>query len=253
MIKVNIFFGFKLFVTVTILTTPITMQAITSRLVATSKLKTTYTLGLPLSTVKTDNFQLSSSDGDIRQVNFTNDLGEVVELDLICQYESLGIKEKKCLAHFEEIPITIRAEKEYHVKNGDKINVETKNSWELSIQKISNDALLSLKTFRDLVLDQFMPKKRIANFMDEWVWTPWNRAKLFIYQKVIARHATTTITIHTDIEEHHKSVRCSDIILDLDKLAGENKLEISIDHESLLNMNVIIKPIKHGSLSNRFF
>lgn len=240
MIKVNIFFGFKLFVTVTILTTPVAMQAVTARHVATTKVKSTYR---PQSIIKTD----------VREVDFTNDLGEIVELDLICQYESLGEKQKECLTHFEQIPITIRAEKEYRVKNGDKINVETKNSWELSIQQISNDALLSLKTFRDLVIDQFMPKKRIANFMDEWVWTPYNQAKLFIYQKTIARYATTTITIHTDIEEHHKSVRCSDIILDLDKLAAENKLEIAIEHENLLNMNVVIQPVKQGSLPNKFF
>lgn len=252
MIKVNIFFGFKLFVTVTILTTQVSMQAITSNLVAATKLKTAYSVRIS-QTTKADHAPTLVSNTDIRHVDFTNDLGEVVELDLICQYQSLGKKEEQCLNHFRQIPITIRAEKEYCVKDGDKINVETKNNWELSIQKISNDALLSLKTFRDLVLDQFMPKKRIANFMDEWVWTPWNRTKLFVYHKVIARYATTTITIHTEIEQHHKNVHCSDIILNLDKLANENKLAISIEHNDLLNMNVIIKPIQQGSLPNKFF
>lgn len=251
MIKVNIFFGFKLFVTVTILTTQISMQAVTTKQVATVKLKSTHNTSRPQKPVEIA--RTITSDADVREVNFTNDLGEIVELDLICQYESLGEEQKKCLNHFEEIPITIRAEKEYRVKNGDKINVETKNSWELSIQQISNDALLSLKTFRDLVIDQFMPKKRIANFMDDWIWTPYNQAKLFVYQKTIARYATTSITIHTDIEQHHQSVRCSDIILDLDKLAAENKLEIVINHENLLNMNVVIQPVKQGSLPNKFF
>lgn len=197
---------------------------------------------------------------DVREVHFTNDIPDLIDLDLECQYGTTeertrkwGEREEKCLAHFREIPVTIRAEKLYTVKGGDEIKVQTKNSWELSIQQISNEALLSLKTFRDLVIDQFMPKKRIANFMDDWVWTPYNRAKLYVYQKVIARFATTTIVIHTDIEPHYESIRCSDIILDLDKLANENKLNIEIAHENLLNMHVVIKPVKYTALPGTFF
>ena len=238
MIKVKIFFSFKLFVTVTILATY-------SQLHTRSLVKThgTYSQLFP-----------SNSDKiETREVKFTNDWIDIVELDLISQHHSLGNRENECLAHFKQIPITIRAEKDYLIENGDEISVETKDRWELSINEISNEALLSLKTFRDLVLDHFLPKKRIVNFMDEWIWTPYNQAKLFIYQKMIARYATTTIIIHTDIDPEYESIRCSDIILDLDKLAGENKLAISIEHANLLNMRVTIKPIKTRSLPNTFF
>lgn len=261
MIKVKNFFSFKLFVTVTILATQAPIHAHSIARAAATKIKLTQPTKRTQSLIKTDctNTQpcLPTSDEDkdtdVREVTFTNDLIDVVKLDLQCQHPSSGERENKCLEHFQDILITVRAEKEYDIIGDSEVSIETKDSWELSIHEISNEALLSLKTFRDLVLDHFMPKKRIVNFMDEWVWTPYNQAKLFIYQKVIARYATTTIIIHVDIDPDHKMIRFSDILLDLDKLAGENKLAISIEHESLLNMKVTINPVRHSSLPNAFF
>jgi hypothetical protein len=202
---------------------------------------------------------------ETREVNFTNDLCEIIELDLLCQKPSLeqqelNQQERRCLEHFRQIPISIRAEKEYLIKDGDEISVETKRNWELTINQISNEALLSLKTFRDIVLEHFLPKKRFPNFMDDWVWTPWSKAKIFIYQKCLApmfklfkREATTTIVILTEIDDDYEKIRCSDIILDLDKLNSERKLDIKVEHEYPFNMRVTIKTKCSGSLPNAFF
>lgn len=227
MLKIDILFDFKLFVVAAI--TMLVPQSIFSKM-------------LP------------------RHVTFINDLSDMVELDLLAQKPfqghiqepALDEHELECLRHFQQIPITIRAEKEYKIRDGDRIPVETKRKWEILIEEISNQALLSLKTFRDLVLEHFLPKKSIGNFMDKYIWSPYHRAKLFIYQKLIARFATTTIIIHTDIEPYHETRKCSDIILDLDQLAAENKLTVEIEHENLLSMQVIIKP-KYGSLPHVFF
>jgi hypothetical protein len=254
MLKADLFLGFKLIA----MTTGIAAQI---PLYSKSSERASQPIARTRSLIQTD-YSAGALPGEAatREVPFINDLGEIVELDLVCQHNSLGAKEQECLAHFKQRPITIRAEKEYLINDGDEINIETKRTWELSINRISNEALLSLKTFRDLVIEHFMPKKRIPNFMDDWIWTPYNQAKLFIYQKLLAplfkivknKEATTTITILTDIREY-KSVRCSDIILDLDKLHSEGKLVVDVNHEDLFNMHVTIKPKLFDSLPNSFF
>jgi hypothetical protein len=185
------------------------------------------------------------SNKNTREVEFRNDFCDLIELDLMSQKEGdvpLDEHEEECIKHFQETPLIIRAEeKEYQTRHGDEVNVETSESWELTLKHINNERLLSLSTFRDLVTEHFMPKKDFQNFLDTYIMNPYNKAKLYVYRKVMARFAKTTFTIHTRIDPSHDSINCSDIILDIDYLAGQNKLAINVEHENILNMHVTIR------------
>ncbi|MEX0849021.1 MAG: hypothetical protein WD055_02235 [Candidatus Dependentiae bacterium] len=180
-----------------------------------------------------------------REVEFRNDVCDLIELDLMSQKDGdaqLDKHEKECIEHFQETPLILRAEeKEYQTRHGDEINVETGESWELTLKHINNERLLSLGTFRDLVTEHFMPKKDFQNFLDTYILNPYNKAKLYVYRKVMARFAKTTFTIHTRIDPSHNSINCSDIILDIDYLAGQQQLAINVEHENILNMRITLK------------
>lgn len=195
-----------------------------------------------------------------RDITFFHDLVDMVELDLMCQHLQPNREQQKCLSYFgQNVVIKIISDgKEYVLKSGEKMHIPAHNKWTLRLEKISNEALLSLKTFRDIVLDHFMPKKQIANFMDEWILKPYNQAKIFVYQKFLApvfriffkKEATTSISITIDIAPHYESISCSDIILDLDKLHEEGQLSITVEHEDLWNLHVKITSKRASSLPN---
>lgn len=180
-----------------------------------------------------------------RKVGFRNDVCDLVELDLMSQKDGdipLDSQEEECIKHFQETPLIIRAEeKEYQTRHGDEINVETGESWELTIKHINNERLLSLGTFRDLVTEHFMPKKDFQNFLDTYIMNPYNKAKLYVYRKVMARFAKTTFTILTRIDPSHDSINYSDVILDIDSLAKQQQLAINVEHENILNMRITLK------------
>ncbi len=185
-------------------------------------------------------YNKASMNPEARDVHFTNDLADIVELDLLKQnnweLDDLG---KECIKHFLGIPVIVRAVKEYTTHHGDEVKVETRDSWELTFQEIGNDKLLTLDTFRKLVDEHFMPKAHFESKIQKW----WNRAKLFIYRKVMARYAKTTFVVCTNIDPAKESILCSDIFLDLDKLVSDNKdkIEIDVDYGNLLHMRIYIK------------
>ncbi len=224
------------------------MAARTSRPISLVKHEFSYPHGLNIPhqlqpASRSIQYSAASVNPGARDVHFTNDLADIVELDLLEQnnWEELDDLGKECINHFRRRPVIIRAVKEYTTHHGDEVKVETRDSWELTFQELGNDKLLTLDTFRKLVNEHFMPKAHFESKVQKW----WNQAKLFIYRKVMARYAKTTFIVCTNIDPAKESILCSDIFLDLDKLVADNKdkIEIDVDYGNLLHMRIYIKQI----------
>lgn len=184
-----------------------------------------------------------------RDVHFTNDLADVVDLALTTQKEDgspLDEEEKACINHFRNRPVVIRAVKEYTTHHGDKVKVETHNSWELTFQELQNKQLLSLRTFSDLVEEYvMMPKKQFKNIFLNWITSTYNKLKFVAIRLAMKKAGKTTFVVDTNIDQTYESIHCSDIILDLDELASqnENNIEKSVDYSNPLHLRIYIKQV----------